>query len=193
MVINPCSASNLPPPLLPLLWYISQFDHSKNQTLHNCYQFLLYWTRPPPILRYPCLEQGNLPLFAISPAGVFSNSNLTNSHHLWHVSYQLSSFPLCAALALANSPTLSTALHPPPNPYFHILILNFWLKLKWWGKWHDVTQLSELRFMAGKLGKLPASIFDDYHPRPAQNNYVVMVIKALQWFELVDEVSTLSL
>ena len=192
IVINPCSTSNLPPPLLPCFGT----DHGliatqlRHWTLRKCYQSLLYRISPSPILRYPCLEQGNLPLFAISPAGVFSNSNLTNSHHLWHVSYQLSSSPLCATLALGNSPTLSTTIHPPPNPYVHMLILNFWLKLRGGGKWHDVTQLSKLRFMAGKFGKLPASIFDDYHPGPAQNNYVVMVIKALQWFEMVIAAST---
>ena len=41
--------------------------------------------------------------------------------------------------------------------------------------------------MTGKKGK-PASIFDDYHPGPGQNNCVVMVIKALQWFEMINEV-----
>ena len=76
----------------------------------------------PHPLRYPCLEQGNLPLFAISPAGVFSNSNLTNSHHLWHVwclLYDINCPRPLSALPLPW-PTQPLLLQPYPPPLFYL-------------------------------------------------------------------------
>ena len=167
IVINPSSTSNQtpPPPPLPLLGA----------------------RKPPPICNFSSRS-----IFKFQ----FDQFPSSVTCLMSPIRHQLSSSPICATLALANSTTPSTTISSPLvllkftsinfDNVSNIQLSSFWLKSRGGGKWHDVTQPSDLRYMTGKIGK-PAGIFDNYHPGPGQNNCVVMVIKALQWSEMIYE------